>query len=362
MKLLHRFSTGIACGTALLLVVTGCSQSNTADETTSGSGEESQAELLPPGEGTTEYPLELETAWGTTVLEERPTRVAAVQQTAQDAEILAALGVTPVLMSDAVDKAAVWTRDALDALPAPAESTYPSDSSTPPFETVAASEPDLVIATGTDLSVGFDDLAAIAPVVAAPTADDVEASWEDNLRRIAEALDLSAAGEQVIEDYRTHFADVAAAHPDLQGLTASYSVFYGGSTGLTYFTPTGSDAEQVFLDLGFAPNPNAEDFADTPTVSPELYSKLDSDVIIISDNNSAEFEQMTDNAVFAQLPAVRDNHLAVLNLLDPSCPNGYVFHDTCNPGNLAWALARLGPLSGTWAAERLVDVVNTTLQ
>ncbi len=83
----------IGAALAAALLVSGCSASAENSKTASTPGSEGNA--LPAAEGTTTYPLTLESPYGTGILEKRPERVAAIVPNAVDTEMLLALGVKP---------------------------------------------------------------------------------------------------------------------------------------------------------------------------------------------------------------------------------------------------------------------------
>ena len=94
----------IGAALAAALLVSGCSASAENSKTASTPGSEGNA--LPAAEGTTTYPLTLESPYGTSILEKRPERVAAIVPNAVDTEMLLALGVKPVLSSSMVKESA----------------------------------------------------------------------------------------------------------------------------------------------------------------------------------------------------------------------------------------------------------------
>lgn len=349
--------------TAVALALAGCSGSGDgdasagADATQSGSTS-AGGTSMPEGEGSTEYPLTVETAWGESTLEERPDRVAAVSPTARDVELLAMLGVTPVIAPESVERS-VWT---LDAVPGEIETMFvESDAGLTPAEEIAAADPDLIIAFGKNLTDEYETLSTIAPVVAATSEEDAEsADWRAELRAIGAALDLEEAAEEAISEHEAWFEQARADNPQFEGLTSTYLVQYAAEYGLAYFSTPGSDAEQLFLDLGFAPNPLAEEFAADDTVSSELLSMVDADVLLVANNTNdeAELEKLlTGNQLFQNLEVVQDDHYAIINGTD----EGYEFNGEEHEGNLAWALASAGPLGKQWAAEQLIPILADTI-
>ncbi|MFT4231115.1 MAG: ABC transporter substrate-binding protein [Microbacterium sp.] len=309
----------------------------------------------------TQYPLSLTTAWGETSLEERPERIAVVNSYGTDVELLASIGVSPVLAPDTFERS-VWT---LDALAHDVETVYAYDDSEPyPYETVAASEPDLIIVTAEDIGAeAYERLSAIAPVLAAETSDDIVATWQDRLDQIATALDLGEAAENVVDSNDQFFADVRADNPEFEGLTATYLVVFGSEWGIEYYSGTGSTVESLFLSLGFSANPLAEQFDNKrTTVSTELISQVDADVLIVANNTQdlerTEFDELlTSQPLFQQLDAVKNDHTVIFD----NAGSSYVFNDEVAEGNIAWALGYPGPLSTQWAATRIVAMIDSVL-
>lgn len=343
-------------GAALLagaLALTGCSASTTDART-----DDSSAGLVPAAEGTTSYPFEIETPWGSTTLEERPERIAAVTPSQDDAEILVALGVTPILISD--DGPDVWVEEALNG---EIEGTYSPGDTQYPVEQILAADPDLIVTLGADISDVYDKLADIAPVLSTATEEASEKTianeWADSIRAVGEALDLQDAAEQVLVDQEQFYEDFRTEHAEFEGLTATYLVYYGEDGGVQYHSTIDSPAGNVFEGMGFSPNPLAEQFVYREEVSQEMISAVDADVIIFSDNSGGDYATITEQPLFQQLQAVQDGHLIVI---DNQSENGKFLIDGVEyQGNLPWALARSGPLSGTWAASQLAPAVDAVL-
>lgn len=319
--------------------------------------EESADSLLPAAEGVVEYPLTLNTAWGQSVLQERPERIAFTSGRAVDTEILAALGGTPVLSTFAIDNAA-WTTE---ALPQEIETVYDPNDDPTPLETIAATQPDLIVALDLDLSDSYDQLATIAPVLGAATPEEaVPEHWREDAEAIGQALDLTGAVDQLIADHQATFDQVRADYSEFEGLTASYVMNYGSGNGLAYFTVPGSDDEQFFLDLGFVSNPHAGEFVGEDWVSNEMLHLIDADVLVFvnSSAHGAEASEITDQQLYQNLQAVQDEHVVLLDNTGES----FIHEGTEHDGNLAWALARPGPLGQQWAAQTLAPILADALR
>lgn len=325
-----------ALAAAAAVVLAGCSSGSDA--------ESADADLVPPAEGSTTYPLTLETWAGETVLEERPERVAVVG-TSPNTDALQALGVTPVYALS--DNDWEWRDDAWLADIENVDSATRRDPIN--LEGIAASSPDLIVASGFIADRGdFEELSKIAPVL-----EDVEqvegpaADWRERQRLIGEALDLSAAADQVIADADAAISAVAEANPEFEGRTITIAYDYT-ETGLDYYTVTGETAEGVVTDLGFAPNPLAENFTAENTVTDENLALLDADALVIFYNTHAEREAREAMELFATIPAVADGRYLPV-----------VVEDEGSGVNATWVLrSGASALSLTWAAEEIAAWVN----
>lgn len=341
---------GTALATALAL--TGCS-STASPQKASTSDKPSR---LPAAEGRTSYPLTLESPFGDTVLKKRPERIAAVVPNAIDTELLLSLGVTPVLSSSFVGEGGYLGEHGADDI-----ETYEFVMGEEvPVEAIAASAPDLIVAVGWTDGLGgvkladhYDRLATIAPVVTSPdTSSQLLIPWQDSVRVLGRTLDLADAAKDVVDDYEKHFATVREKHPQFEGLTATWAINYGAANGLQYLSRPDSAPEAFLGRLGFAKNPGAREFARESTVSDELLSKIDADVLLVGQSAAAKDEQMrelTGRELFRNLGAVSSGRFVQL---PPKTDDG---------GDLLWAISSGGPIGNEWAAGHLVPLIADAL-
>ncbi|GLY32184.1 ABC transporter substrate-binding protein [Kineosporia sp. NBRC 101731] len=327
-----------------LLALVGCGSSSDGDSGESGAAAGAPASaLMPAGEGTTQYPMTLTSPWGETVLEKRPERIAIVTG-ANDMDNTLALGVTPVF----ADKYMAEYEWAADAGASKIENLG-EITDVIPFEAVAASKPDLLIAIQTDAAfVGdsYKKLSQIAPVLVAPeTSWDV--TWQESVKLIGQTLDLSAKADDVIADVEAKVAQEKAAHPEFSGKSISFVEWHAGMESLTYRSFTGSATAEVFGELGFVPSEAASQFSrDSLLVSKENYSKLDADVLMLAASKDLS-EDIQSEPVFKAIPAVADGRFALL--------------DTEQEPSAGWAMSWPSALSLPWitalVTPKLADAV-----
>lgn len=266
---------------------------------------EDDADTAAAGTGTAEgFPVTFEHAFGTTVVEAAPERVAVLGVT--DADALLALGVQPLTTTGfsfyPETGVGPWAEDLLTGTPV----RIGSDTEFS-VEEVAAVSPDLIVSivSGIDQAV-YDQLSQIAPVLARPAdAADYDNDRDAVTRTVARALGRGTEGEELVAAADGEFADVITANPGFAGRTAAVVLPYDGQYGA--FTP--GDGRGAFLaDLGFT---LPADLAALDTgesffieVSRERLDLLEADVVVVL--TDAETRAAVDaDAVFADLDVSR---------------------------------------------------------
>lgn len=296
---------------ALLLVgalaLSGCSSNESDGDQVADSAESS---LLPPAEGTTQYPLTLETQFGETVLEERPERIAVIGFS-PNLDALEALDVVPIF-SQAEETQWPWRDQQWSSRIETVDTGTRSEPTN--YEALAASDPDLIIATNFVWEeADYQRLSDIAPVLEyKEEVDTALVSWQDTQRLIGETLDLSAAADETVGQAEQAIADVAAAHPEFEGKTITLAMDYEPQWGLSYYTLAGSTAEGVMADLGFTPNPLAEQVDPSGDIADEQVGLLDADVLVMIYNDEELREKRESQELFRALPPVRDGRYVSL--------------------------------------------------
>lgn len=308
------------------------------------------AASMPAAEGTTVYPLELPTDYGTTTLEERPRRVAVIGGL-QDLEAVLALDVIPVLASE---NDWPWVAEAGGDQIAESFDVWAEDGL--PFEDILAAQPDVIVAASYgDLEADYDRLATIAPVVAMETYKETEAwqvDWKDLTRTVGVALDLSAAAEDVIDESDALVADTAATHPEWAGLTTTFLMNRGEDAGLQVLNIAGSPAEDLLLGLGFAAQPHAAELVATDgAVSVEQIGLLDGDTLVIAEHGGHGTPEeatswLEQNQLYQSLGAVQAGRVGVI----PPDEDGAL--------PIAWAFSYPNALSIAYTVNELTGVYN----
>lgn len=325
--------------TALLGIGLGLPLAACSSRSSGGLGSQStDSGLLPAAEGKTSYPLTLTCPYGTSELEQRPSRIASVSYS-HDEEFLSLLGATPVLTLEGV-KTDVWMQR---AFPQEIEATIPAAAAEElDFEGIAKAKPDIILATGLDLGNTYEKLSAIAPVVGAPEDTGLKATWEERMRSVAQALDLADAGETAITKVGEDFAALRSQYPRFQDKTINYVVYYDAANGLHLQNGTGDTTAEFFSSLGFAPSPLADEANSEDAMSNEQIGRLEADLLLVSDNSydvttgSSRLTDLTDLPLYQNLAVVKEGRTATIS----NTTDGYIYEGEEHDGNLAWAVAR----------------------
>jgi iron complex transport system substrate-binding protein len=231
-----------------------------------------------------DFPVTLEHAWGSTTIEAEPQRIVTWGWSNEDAAI--ALGVIPVGIpfqsyGGGEDGIQPWTEAALTAAGATTP-TVLDNSGEPPFEQIAALQPDLIIAVYSGITEEqYAMMSAIAPTVAY-SGDPWSTPWQDVARTVGKALGKSDEAEALVTETTEWLAAEVAKHPELAGITFASANDYDGS--MAVYAPL--DARMKFLtDLGLTLDPSVAALAppDAPFYYPlsyELFDQLQGDIFV----------------------------------------------------------------------------------
>lgn len=244
-----------------------------------GSSSEAASPAAAPEAGSA-FPVSVEHKYGTTTVEEEPTRVVSVGFADQDAVL--AFGVAPVGIRDwygeQPDATWPWAQDELgDAEPV----VLPAGEID--AEAVAALEPDLIVGVTSGMTeADYATLSQIAPTVP-QSAEFVDYGqpWQENTRMIGTALGQAERAEELIAEVEARFEQAQADHPELVGKTAAVAVSFEAGT-INAYGP--SDVRgRLLTDLGMQlPEPVVTSAADSffATFSLEQLPQLDGDALV----------------------------------------------------------------------------------
>ncbi|WP_062207629.1 iron-siderophore ABC transporter substrate-binding protein [Aureimonas sp. AU12] len=236
------------------------------------------AACLGAGPARAEGEIRIAHAFGETVLPGPAQRVVSLGFTTQDT--LLALGVVPLAVrgwfGDQPHSVWPWAQPFLGG----AEPEVISGEVA--METVAALQPDLIVAIGSGISEAeYAVLSQIAPTLVHDARySGYGTPWDEMTRTIARAVGREALGEERIASTSRAFAEARARHPEWAERTAVAAYHFGGDTGAF----AGGDTRGRFLaELGFRSPAIVETLAGGnfyASLSPEDLAPLDVDLLV----------------------------------------------------------------------------------
>lgn len=289
--------------TLLAVGLTACSTGSTESASTDDAATSGKAE-----EGA--YPVTIEHAFGETTIEEEPKRVATVGWT--DADHVLALGVVPVGATELTwggndQGSSDWFDARLEEVGGEAPTRY-SDTDGIPFDEIAESQPDLILATNSGITEkDYEKLSAIADVVAYPEGPWVT-SWEDSLEMVGDALGRPARADEVQEETEQAIEDARAEHPELDGTSFVF----------TFLTPTDLSKVGVYGDEDPRVEIMEEFGLETPAwveevvpekqfyadVSAERAATIEADLLLTYEENEGDTAELADDRLLGRIPAL----------------------------------------------------------
>jgi iron complex transport system substrate-binding protein len=287
-----------------------------------------------------EYPLTIDHALGTTVLEAKPERIVTVNWA--NHEVPLALGVVPLGMAaanfgdDDTDGLLPWVKEKLEELGAETPVLFDEGDGID-FEAVAALDPDVILAaySGLDQQT-YDTLSEIAPVVAYPKAV-WSTNWKDMIRFNAMGMGMAAEGDQLIADLEAEIAATAAEYPVLEGKPAMFITHLDTTNLSTVRFYTNHDTRvQFFEDLGLAMPQSvidaSADGAFSGEVSAENIDVFDDVQLIVTYGGQELIDALNADPLTSKMPAVASGAIVTLG----SDPLGTAANPT--PLAISWVL------------------------
>ncbi len=287
-----------------------------------------------------DYPVTVRHAFGTTVIPEKPVRIATVNWS--NHEVPLALGVVPVGFAaanfgdDDGDGILPWVEDRLDALGAAPPVLFDEGDGID-FEAVAATEPDVILAAYSGLSAAdYETLSQIAPVVAYPETP-WSTDWRDTIRLNSAGMGMAPEGEALIAELEARIADTRAAHPELAGKSAMF-VTHLSATDLSrigFYTDMDSRV-RFFHDLGLVSPPLVAEAAGTGAFNGEISAERIDDLaavdLLVTYGGADLRAKLSTDVLTARLPAVARGALVMLD----NDPMGTAANPT--PLSLPWVI------------------------
>lgn len=262
------------------------------------------------------FPVTVRDRYGTTTVEQAPERV--VSYGYNDHDTILALGVVPVGLIKWIPEwergVGPWSLRALgDARPVLFEGAEI------PFEKIAATRPDLLLAVGQDLRASdHGRLAEIAPIVSTPAGyPSYGLPPMEQALQVGTALGKRRETQALIAGAEAQFAAARRQNPGFAGKRAMV-VTPVEDGQMSIFADTDARGRLV-TQLGFRqPQEVAELVGDQfyAYLSPERFDLLDVDVLLVLAYNAASSAGLAKMATYRQLDVVRRGSAVVIDDMD----------------------------------------------
>lgn len=324
LKKLNNLTKG-AVAMALILSLMGCSNKSTpsGNEDAANSPEVTTAPVTneeTSSNTSTEFPLTIKHAFGETVLESKPERVATIAWANQDLPL--ALGIVPVGISKAnygvTDDSGLlpWTLAKFKELGVESPVLF-NDTDGLDFEAISDAQPDVILAAYSGITEeDYNLLSQIAPVIAYPSLP-WQTFWRDQIITNATGMGMKAEGEQLVQDLEKLISDKTSQYPQIQDKTAAF--FYFSPTDLgTFYVYLPVDPRAAYLtDLGMAfPESvlNLQEGSDSFALqlSAENVDILDDLDVIVAYGDDTLLKALQADALVGTIPAVKRGSVALI--------------------------------------------------
>ena len=330
------------------LVFTACSAQDTStSDTQATSGTESTEEVVEETEeevveevveetDATVYPITITHAFGETVIEKKPERIATISWGNHDVPL--ALGVVPVGISKAnygvSDDSGLlpWTKDAYTALGVEDPALF-DDVDGLDFEAISDAAPDVILAAYSGITQEeYDLLSQIAPVIAYPTAA-WQTYWRDQILMDAKGMGMETEGKELVAELEALITEKIASYPQLEGKTAAFCYFNPSDLG-TFYVYLPADPRAAYLtDLGLVFPESVLELAETSgsfalELSAENIDVLKDVDVLVAYGNEELLSAMQADALLSLLPAVKSGAVALVE-------DGSNLSASCTPSALS---------------------------
>ncbi len=281
------------------------------------SSDDTDSNTAASGEG---FPVTIEHAYGETVIDSQPERVATVAWSNQDTAL--ALGVVPVGMpkvtygDDDTDGLHPWVKNKLDELGGEAPVLF-DETDGIDATAVAKTDPDVILAPNSGLTKEeYETLSNVAKVV--PYPDKAwGTTWRDAITLTGQALGKNDEATALITELEKQIADAAAKRPELAGKTAVMSWIDPADLSKVGFYTAFDTRAQFLNDLGLA----TPDFVTAASeksdqffveVSAEEADTLDGADIFVGYGDDQALKKAQADSLLGKVPAIERGSVALL--------------------------------------------------
>lgn len=321
---------------AFILVLAGCSGEKTSTNSTPSAAANNSAnsstntEAPASQDEASGYPIVIKHAFGETVIEKKPERVATIQWANHDVAL--ALGVVPVGFSAAnygvQDDSGLlpWTAKKLEELGVKDPNVF-QDTDGLDFEAISDSNPDVILAAYSGITQeDYDILTQIAPVVAYPTTPWLT-TWREQVLLNATGMGMKAEGEQLIKDTENLIKEKSSAHPDMQGKKVVWVNFSAKDMSKLHIYTPADPRGSFLLELGMVyPESVTKEITDPTSYSMNLSAEnadiLNDADILIGYGGEDLYQAVKADPLLGKIPAIQRGSVVFIGDGTPLAASG----------------------------------------
>lgn len=277
-----------------------------------------------------QYPITIQHAFGETVIQHKPERVATIAWSNHDVAL--ALGVVPVGFSAAnygVTEGQMmlpWTAEKVKALGEENPNVY-QDTDGLDFEAIADSAPDVILAAYSGITQEeYDTLSQIAPVVAYKETPWIT-SWREQITLNAKGMGMEKEGQQLIADTEQLIQDKASEFPEIKHKKAVFVSFSATDLSKFYVYTTADPRGEFLTELGLQyPESITSQMTDDNSFYIEL-SAENADVLsdvemFITYGDDATLKALQADPILGKLPAIAQGNVVLIEDNTPLAASG----------------------------------------
>ncbi|PLS21299.1 iron-siderophore ABC transporter substrate-binding protein [Neptunicoccus cionae] len=276
--------------------------------------------LLSPAALAQEFPVTVEHAFGQTIIEERPVRIATVGWA--NHEVPLALGIVPVGFAraswgdDDGDGLLPWVTEKLEELDAETPVLFDEGDGVD-FEAVASTNPDVILAAYSGISKSdYETLSRIAPVVAYPQGAWTT-TWREMIIQNAAGLGMAEEGAALVSEIEGRIETAAAKYPQLHGKAGMFVTHLDVRDLSTIGFYAAADQRVQFLqDLGMTTPKAVQEASEagkySGRVSAERIDMFDDVDFVVTYGDQDRMEELAKNPLIARFPAMARGSVVLL--------------------------------------------------
>lgn len=267
------------------------------------------------------YPITIDHAFGQTVIESKPERIATVSWGNQDVAL--ALNVAPVGVSKGnygkltSQGLSPWTAAAFKKLGVVNPTVF-DDTDGLDFEAIAKTEPDVILAAYSGLTEeDYQTLSQIAPVVAYPN-EPWQTSWREQVLINAKGMGMEEEGKSLVERTDNLIKEKLKNVSELNGKSAAFIWVNASDTSQFYVYLPIDPRASYLMDLGLSFPEKIQNYAKdakdfSMTLSAEYVDLLDEVDILVTYGDDQTLSALQKDSLFKHVPAVQRGSVVVID-------------------------------------------------